>query len=174
MLDNPAHYTPDTQHQREEISFFLRPSPPAQQHGLGAVLLGLVLLDPGDDGVAQHGLGLLDGRGREVGRGLVGEDAVLVPVVDGLVDEDVGLAEGALAVGLAERVRRRRPPGVPLPVHDRQPRVADPEPAVLVDRLHVRLARQPERVPADRRRVLQVHEPRYHAQLALGHAAARL
>lgn len=107
-----------------------------------------------EDGLLRLGVG--DGRRGQVGRRLVGEQAVLVPVVDGLGDQDVGLLGGGLTLGQADRVHARRPPRVPLAVDPGETRVAEVEAAVLVNGVDVRGLREVERFAADDRRVLEI------------------
>lgn len=107
--------------------------------------MGVPLEHPRLDERDLLGLRLAHGqRWQEVRRRvhrLVGEEAVLVPVVDRVGDEDEGLADGGGAVvrGGVEggRVRGGRAPGVDLPVDEGEARVGDAEAAVLVDRVGV-------------------------------------
>lgn len=103
-----------------------------------STLVLLKILKPSLHKVLFGPLRLLDRLRGEVGRSLVREHAVLVPVVHAVLDQDEGLADGALAVLEADGVRGGRAPGVLLAVDDGQPRIADVEAAVLVDGLDVR------------------------------------
>lgn len=95
------------------------------------------------------------GRGQR-GRRLVREQAVLVPVVDGLGDQDVRLRGGGLALGEPDRVHACRAPRVPLTVDPGETGVGEVETAVFVDGVDVGLRCQVESIAADNRRVLEV------------------
>ena len=103
------------------------------------------------------GLGVADGQRRqEVGRdvdGLVGEEAVLVPVVHGAGDEYEGLASGVGAVvcrGVEGRgVRCGRPPWVLLAVDHGQAWVCDVEASVFINGLGIGRRGDIEAIDAD-------------------------
>jgi hypothetical protein len=128
------------------------------------------------------GLGIADGQGREEVRrdidGLVGEQAVLVPVVHGAGDQLEGLAGGAGAVvrcGVeGRRVRRRWPPWVLLAVDDGQAWVRDVEASVAVDAVYVRRRGDVEGLDACDAHVLQSAGAGDQRELVLGSTGAGL
>jgi hypothetical protein len=140
------------------------------------------LLHPLQDELDLPGLGVAHGQGRQEVRrevdGLVREQAVLVPVVDGAGDEDEGLAGGVGAVeggGVEGRgVGGGRAPGVLLAVDHGQPRVGDGEAAVLVDGVGVGRRGDVEGVDADDTLVLQGVGAGDERQLVLGYAGSGL
>ena len=106
--------------------------------------------------------------------GLVGEHAVLVPVVHAVLDQDKWLADGALAVLKTNSVRGGGAPGILLAVDDGQAGVADAEAAVLVDGLDVRGLVDVEGLAADDRGVVQVDGARDQGQLVARDAGSGL
>lgn len=113
------------------------------------------------------------GRGKR-GRRLVREQAVLVPVVDGLGDQDVRLRGGGLALGEPDRVHAGRAPRIPFAVDPGETGVAEVEAAVFVDGADVGLPGQVEGVAADNRRVLEVDGAGDQGKLVARHSAAGL
>lgn len=139
-----------------------------------SALLLLKILQPSLDKVLDSPLRFLDRLGREIVTGLVGEHAVLVPVVHAVLDQDKWLADGALAVLKTNSVRGGGAPGILLAVDDGQAGVADAEAAVLVDGLDVRGLVDVEGLAADDRGVVQVDGARDQGQLVARDAGSGL
>jgi hypothetical protein len=87
----------------------------------------------------------------ELGGRLIGEEPVFVPVVNGVVNQNEWLADGALSSARAPLVRMRcgRPPWIPFPVEEGETRVGDVVTAVFIDALDVRRSGNVEAVAAD-------------------------
>ncbi|KAK5636058.1 hypothetical protein RRF57_011770 [Xylaria bambusicola] len=112
-------------------------------------MLLLELLQPRLDKYGFLLLGFGDRSGRELGGRLVGEQAVLVPVVHGFIDQDVGFRGCGLAFREADSVDAGCTPGIPLAVDPGEARVAQFETAVFVDGFGVGGLGDVERVAAD-------------------------
>ena len=76
-------------------------------------------------------------RRRQAWPCFVGKEAVLVPVVHPVLDQNKRLARCATPLRLAQGVRRGCPPRVRLAIDDGQPRIADIKAAVPVNGVHV-------------------------------------
>lgn len=137
-------------------------------------LLLLKVLEPSLHKVFDGPLGLLHRLRREVGSGLVGEDAVLIPVVHTVLDQDKGLADCALAVLQADGVGSSRAPWVLLAVDDGQARVADAKAAVLVDGLNIRRLVDVEGLAASNGCVVEVDGAGDQRELVARNAGAGL
>lgn len=136
--------------------------------------LFLKILEPSLDKVLDGPLRLLHRLRGKVVAGLVGEHAVLVPVMHAVLDQDEGLADGALAVLQTDGVRGGGAPGVLLAVDDGQARVADAEAAVLVDRFDVRGLVDVESLAADDGGVVEVNSAGDQRELVARDAGAGL
>ena len=134
----------------------------------------LKVLEPSLHRVLEGSLRLLNRLRREVGCSLIGKHAVLVPVVHAILDQDEGLANGALAVLEADGMRSGRAPGVLLAINDGQTRVADAEAAVLVDGLDVRRPVDVEGLAAGDRSEVEIDGARNQRELVARDAGASL
>ena len=120
-------------------------------------------------------LRLLDRSRRQLGRRLVGKQAVLVPMVHGARDQDERFVNRARPVlCFSGRVRRRRSPRVLLPVHKGQPGITDVVAAVSVDDGRVGRGGDVEGVAANDGFVLERDCAGDERQLGLGDAGAGL
>lgn len=85
---------------------------------------------------------------------LVRKPAILVPVMDGVVDQEEGLRDGRLAFREPKGMHACSPPRIPLAIDPGKARIAEFEATIFVDGVNVCRLRDIESFAADDGRVL--------------------